>query len=64
MQKMVFTEPEVNFSDLETTCMAFKPLLVYQETYFAKPEVTTFSLEVKFLKPKMRLMTLTKILMY
>ena len=40
--KMAFTKPEVNFSDAETTFMAFKTLLVSQEALFAKPEVTTF----------------------
>ena len=40
--KMIFTEPEVNFLDPETTSMASKTLLVYQEALFAKPEVTTF----------------------
>ena len=62
--KMVFTEPEVNFSDLETTSMASKSLLVHQEVVFAKPEVTTFLPEVKFLKPEVRPMTVTKVLMY
>ena len=33
---MVFTEPEVNFSDLETTSMASKSLLVHQEVVFCK----------------------------
>ena len=61
---MAFTEPEVDFSDLETNSMALKTLLAYQEAFFAKPEVTTFSPEVKFLKPEVRPMTLTKILMY
>ena len=40
--KMVFTVPEVNFSDPESTSMASKLHLVYQEALFAKPEVTTF----------------------
>ena len=40
--KLVFTVPEVNFSDPESTSMASKTLLVYQEALFAKPEVTTF----------------------
>ena len=44
--------------------MASKTLLVYQEALFAKPEVTTFLPEVKFLKPEVRPMTLTKILLY
>ena len=61
---MVFTVPEVNISDSESTSMASKTLLVYQEALFAKPEVTTFLPEVKILKPEVRLMTLTKILMY
>ena len=37
---------------------------VYQEALFAKPEVTTFLPEVKFLKPEVRPMTLTKFFMY
>ena len=61
--KMVFTEPEVNFSDLETTSIVFKPLLKYQEAFFAKPEVTTFSPEVKFLKPEVKNMILSQISM-
>ena len=62
--KMVFTEPEVNFSDLETTSLASKSLLVHQEVVFAKPEVTTFLPEVKFLKPEVRPMTLKTMFLY
>ena len=61
---MVLTVPEVNFSDQKPTSMATKTLIVYQEALFAKPEVTTFWPEVKFLKPEVRPMTLTKILLY
>ena len=62
--KKVFTVPEVNFSDPGATSMASKTLLVYHEALFAKPEVTTFWPEVKILKPEVKPMTLTKILMY
>ena len=33
---MAFTEPEVDFSDLETNSMALKTLLAHQEAFFCK----------------------------
>ena len=63
-QKIVFTLPEVNFSNSETTSITSTVTFMYQEVIFAKPEVTIFLPEVKILKPEVKHMDQTKILMY